>query len=222
MSHGPHDGQSAAAAGGAPDAGRLDRLERGQRRLAAITAVLALLLVLNLAWQVLPLRPRHTARRFVVAGAGGAARAELAELQDGTVALRLNDAHGKARAMWRLSPDGSLVLYMSDAAGHRRAELALSAAGDPVFSFGGRDGSLRAVHAAAGGGAAGPGAGRHRGHDRVSRTVNGARRAHRARPPSPGARGGRPRRTHARTSGDTNKSRTFPGSMAGRKTRGPS
>lgn len=143
MSQRPHDDSLAAAPRGGPDPGRLDRLERGQRRLAAVTAVLALLLVLSLAWQVLPLRPRHTARSFVVAGAGGAARAEIAELADGTVALRLNDARGKARAMWRLAPDGSLVLYMSDAGGHRRAEIALDAAGDPALSLGGRDGSLR-------------------------------------------------------------------------------
>jgi hypothetical protein len=126
-------------------ADRLARLERAQRRTGSVVVILCLLVTLALAWQFLPLRGTIEARRLVVRGLGGTARAEISEWADGSIALRLNDRDGKARGLWRLKSDGSQLFYLSDSIGHRRAEVALDPDGAPTLSLADDAGRTRAV-----------------------------------------------------------------------------
>jgi hypothetical protein len=126
-----------------PLAQRLLILERQSRRLTGLVALLSVGFLVVLLGQLLPGKPVHEARGFLVRDAHGTARAALTLLDDGSPALRLNGADGKVRALWLVRPDESVALRLKRPEGLTVAELMLDPDGSPHLLLGGRDGRTR-------------------------------------------------------------------------------
>ncbi|HYM81348.1 MAG TPA: hypothetical protein VEY91_08040 [Candidatus Limnocylindria bacterium] len=124
----------------APVEQRLLAAERAIRRLRALAWFLIVGFAVLLAWQLAPRTGSVSAQGFELRDRAWRRRGSLTLRDDGSPALRLDNASGRARAMLNVRNDGSVVLRLSDEHGHNRAILALEADGRPRLQFTDRDG----------------------------------------------------------------------------------
>jgi hypothetical protein len=129
---------------------RLVAAERSVRRLQASNTFLAIGFVLLLAWQLWPKSATIAAKEIELRDGAWKRRASLAPREDGSPALRLNNADGRARVMVNARDDGSTIVRLSDAAGVHRATLGLEPDGSPQLRLFGRDGRTRVTLEVAG------------------------------------------------------------------------
>ncbi len=119
---------------------RLARAERRLRQLGGLVAFLILGFVILLAWQFAPKAPIVQAQGFELRDSHWQRRAGLILREDGSPALRINNANGRARAMLNVTNDGAVYLRLSDSLGQNRAYLALGPDGAPRLTLAGADG----------------------------------------------------------------------------------
>ncbi len=123
---------------------RIQQLERSHQRLLGLVVLLVIAAFVHTALHYLPHEGPVMATRFVVVRPGGPPRAELSLWNDGTPALRINNANGEARALLALYHDGTLSLRMSDSRFGTRLEMAVAPDGQPRVTLYGPDGRSRA------------------------------------------------------------------------------
>lgn len=94
---------------------RIARLERRERRMTAIVVMLLLLIITSTAWRLLPGSGPVQASAIWLQNGTRFPRAGLYLSPEGMPALRFNNGRGEALALWSLRGDGTLNLRMSDA-----------------------------------------------------------------------------------------------------------